>query len=99
MTGGLDDVHDQLLAQRRLLGVRDGRAWRILDVQFTPDGLVPNIGLVVAALPQGLPPLVAAGWLGIPAPDLEIGGEAVSPIDWLTVGSDPERVTLLAADL
>ena len=89
----------QLLAQRRLLGVRDGHAWRILDVQFTPDGLVPNIGLVVAALPEGLPPLVAATWLHTPEPDLEVAGEPVAPIAWLTAGGDPERVRLLAADL
>jgi hypothetical protein len=89
----------QLLAERRLLGARDRGGWRILDVQFGPDGLVPNIGHVVAAMPEGLPPLAAANWLQTPEPDLEIGGERLSPVEWLAAGGDPERVSVLAADL
>jgi hypothetical protein len=89
----------QLLAERRLLATRDGGEWRVLDVQFTDDGLVPNIGAVVSALPEGLPPLAAAMWLRTPEPDLEVAGEPVSPIAWLSAGGDPERVRPLAADL
>ncbi len=89
----------QLLAERRLLATRDGGEWRVLDVQFTDDGLVPNIGAVVSALPDGLPPLAAAIWLRTPEPDLEVAGEPVSPIAWLSAGGDPERVRPLAADL
>ena len=89
----------QLLAERRLLGIRDGAEWRLLDVQFRDRGLVPNIGQVIAALPDGLPPFVAASWLGTPESDLEIDDEAVSPIEWLSAGGDPERVAQLAHDL
>jgi excisionase family DNA binding protein len=89
----------QLLAERRLLATRDGGEWRVLDVQFTDEGLVPNIGAVVSALPEGLPPLAAAIWLRTPEPDLEVAGEPVSPIAWLSAGGDPERVRPLAADL
>ena len=89
----------QLLAERRLLAARDGGEWRILELQFTAHGLVPNIGAVVAALPEGLPPLAAAIWLRTPEVDLEVAGEAVSPIEWLIAGGDPERVQPLAADL
>jgi excisionase family DNA binding protein len=89
----------QLLAEHRLLASRDGGEWRILDVQFSGDGLVPNIGQVVSALPEGMPPLAAARWLRSPEPDLEIAGESVSPIEWLTAGGEPERVRSLAADL
>jgi len=89
----------QLLAERRLLAARDGVEWRILDLQFSGDGLVPNIGSIVAALPDGMPPLAAAIWLRTPEPDLEVAGEPVSPIEWLTAGGDPERVIPLAADL
>ncbi len=89
----------QLLGERRLLAMRHGSEWRILDLQFTAHGLVPNIGSVVAALPDGLPPLAAAMWLRTPEPDLEVAGEPVSPIEWLTAGGDPERVRPLAADL
>lgn len=89
----------QLLAERRLLATRNGGEWRVLDVQFTEEGLVPNIGAVVSALPEGLPPLAAAIWLRTPEPDLEVAGEPVSPIAWLSAGGDPERVRPLAADL
>ena len=89
----------QLLAERRLLGARDGGEWRILDVQFGDGGLVPNIGQVVSSLPEEIPPLAAASWLTAPEPDLEVAGRAVSPIEWLSAGGDPERVSALAADL
>ena len=89
----------QLLADRRLLAAREGGEWRILDVQFTDRGLVPNIGTVVASLPAEIPPLAAASWLTVPEPDLEVAGRAMSPIEWLSAGGDPERVSALAADL
>lgn len=89
----------QLLAERRLLGIRDGGEWRLLELQFGDRGLVPNIGQVIAALPEGLPPFVAASWFGTPESDLEIDDEAVSPIEWLSAGGDPDRVAQLAHDL
>ena len=89
----------QLLAERRLLAAREGGEWRVLEVQFADRGLVPNVGQVVAALPEGMPPLAAASWLAAPEPDLEVAGRAVSPIEWLSAGGDPERVSALAADL
>jgi excisionase family DNA binding protein len=89
----------QLLAERQLLGVRAGRRWRILDVQFVDDGLVPNIGRVVSALPNDLPALAAAIWLTSAEPDLERAGRPHSPIEWLSSGGDVERVRALAHDL
>ena len=89
----------QLLAERRLLGVRQGGEWRVLDLQFTDHGLVPNIGTVLTALPEGMPPLVAASWLRTPEPDLRMAGAAVSPVEWLTAGGDPALAAQLAADL
>jgi excisionase family DNA binding protein len=89
----------QLLAERRLLAARDGSEWRILDVQFLDQGLVPNIGQVVSALPDGFPVLVAASWLTSPEADLEFGDTPVSPLEWLSSGGDPDRVSALAAEL
>lgn len=89
----------QLLSERRLLAVRNGAEWQILDVQFVDGSLVPNIGQVLAALPDGMPPLVSATWLTSPEPDLDIRGQVVSPVEWLSAGGDPERVSALAADL
>jgi len=89
----------QLLAARQLLASRDGGEWRIPGLQFTGDRLVPNIGTVVQALPAELPLYGAATWLTSPDPDLEFRGQAVSPIEWLSAGGDPDRVSALAADL
>lgn len=89
----------QLLSERRLLGARDGGEWRVLDVQFAGDGLVPNVGQVASALPVEMPFLAAALWLTSPEPDLEMGDRAVSPIEWLSAGGDPARVADLARDL
>lgn len=89
----------RLLAERQLLGVRAGRRWRILDVQFVDDGLVPNIGRVVSALPNDLPALAAAIWLTSAEPDLDVAGRPHSPIEWLSSGGDVERVRALAHDL
>jgi hypothetical protein len=89
----------QLLSERRLLGVRDGVRWRVLDLQIVGDSLVPNIGQVISALPHALSALAAATWLTSPEPDLEIGDRPVSPIEWLSTGGDPDRVSALARDL
>lgn len=90
----------QLLADRQLLAAKAGGEWRILDLQFGDDGrLVPNLGRVVRALPDGMPVLAAANWLTSPEPDLEVAGTARSPLEWLAAGGDAERVAALAADL
>ena len=89
----------QLLADRQLLAAKDGGEWRILDLQFADGRLVPNVGRVVRALPEGLPVLAAANWLTTPEPDLEAGGRPHSPLEWLSTGGDAQRVVALAADL
>ena len=89
----------QLLAERRLLATKDGGEWRLLDLQFEQDRLVPNIGPVVESLPVGLPVLAAANWLATPNPDLEVHGKPVTPLDWLRSGGDPALVVELTTDL
>ena len=89
----------QMLGGRQLLAARDGGEWRIPELQFAGDRLVPNIGAVVQALPEDLPLYGAATWLTTPEPDLELRGRALSPVEWLSAGGDPERVRALAADL
>lgn len=89
----------QLLAGRELLAIKEGGEWRILELQFADGRLVPNISVVVRALPPRLPLLAAANWLRTPEPDLEFEGQPLSPIEWLSAGGDPERARALAAEL
>ena len=89
----------QILAERQLLGMRDGSRWRVLDVNFIDDALVPNIGRLVSALPKDLPPLAAAIWLTSPEPDLALLDRVLTPIEWLSSGGDVERARALAQDL
>jgi len=89
----------QMLAERALLAVKEGGEWRVLDLQFGDRRLVPNIGAVARAIPQGLPLVGVANWLTAPEPDLEVAGTPVSPIDWLSGGGDPGPVVDLASEL
>ena len=89
----------QLLAERRLLATKDGGEWRVLELQFADDKLIPNVGTVIESLPAGMPVLAAANWLSTRESDLEVGGKPVAPLDWLRSGGDPVRVIELTADL
>ena len=89
----------QMLSDRSLIASNDGWEWRILDLQFAGDRLVPNITDVAPAFPEGMPLLAIANWLTMPEADLEVAGSPVSPLEWLSGGGDPERVAHLASDL
>lgn len=89
----------QMLLARELYGMKLHGAWRIPDFQFSGDGVVPGLPAVLRAVPWGLHPLALRNWLMRPELDLEIDGRAVSPLDWLESGGDPEVVVALAADL
>jgi hypothetical protein len=89
----------QLLGSGQLLAAKEAGEWRVLELQFADDRLVPNISQVVRALPPGLPLLAAANWLTTPEPDLELEGEPASPLRWLAAGGDVERLRRVVADL
>ena len=91
----------QLLGARRLYGVKLGRDWRLPRWQFRTrgQGLVPGIEAVNAAFPTDFHPLSVEGILATPNPELELGGEPVSPLDWLRSGGAAETAARLAADL
>jgi excisionase family DNA binding protein len=89
----------QMLAERSLLGVKDGGEWHVLELQFQERRLVPNIGAVARAMPAGLALVGIANWLTTPEPDLEIGDTSVSPLEWLSAGGAADRVAALAAEL
>jgi excisionase family DNA binding protein len=85
----------QRLNERSLYGVKVGRAWRLPLFQFTDAGDVPNIGPVLAALPEEIHPLAVEGWITTPKPDLWLDGPT-SPRRWLLAGGDPGPVIELA---
>jgi excisionase family DNA binding protein len=89
----------QLLANGSLYGMKLRGEWRLPRFQFTARGAVPGIHEVLRALPQDLHPVEVLTWLGNPDPDLEIGDQSVSPLDWLRSGGDPERASEVARDL
>jgi excisionase family DNA binding protein len=89
----------QLLSNGSLYGVKVRGEWRLPRFQFTPRGVVPGIQEVLRALPRDLHPVEVLTWLGNPDPDLEMGERALSPLDWLRSGGDPERASEVAKDL
>jgi hypothetical protein len=56
------------------------------EFQFDGEAEVPNIGVVFPRLNPDLHPVAVANWFTLPNPDLVLGGEPVSPRDWLRSG-------------
>ncbi len=99
--GGITPVRvRQMIHERTLYAVRvDGR-WKIPVHQFAHDGLVPNISAVNAAVPHTLDAVSVLRWFTTPDPELEApDGQALSPLDWLKAGMDPDPVVEMASAL
>jgi hypothetical protein len=90
----------QRLMERTLYAFRaPGGEWRIPDWQFTDAGPIPGLETVAPELPIGLHPLSVQGFMFAPNPDLVIGEDPVTPIEWLATGGDAEVVAHLVAGL
>lgn len=92
----------QRLAERALYGIEAGDGWRLPAFQFARKGLVPGIERIFPRLPKSLSPVAVYRWFHTPSPDLEErGGEgrALTPLQWLQSGNDPDVVAELAAGL
>jgi hypothetical protein len=91
------------LAERSLYGIRLKGSWRLPAFQFTDDGVVPGLDVVLPTLPDDLHPVAVRRWLTTPVSDLSISGRrgaaGVSPLEWLSGGGDPHPVAALATDL
>jgi hypothetical protein len=87
------------LADGGLAGWKDRGGWRLPVWQFTDDGVLPGLDVVLAAVPGDQPPLVVAGFMTTPQHDLPTAGEPTTPRDWLLVGGDPAAVARLVATL
>jgi hypothetical protein len=63
---------------------------------------VPGIDRVFPRLPQSLNPVAVHRWFHTPNPDLEERegqAAALTPLQWLQTGNDPDVVAELAAGL
>ena len=92
----------QRLGKRLLHGIKAHDEWRLPAFQFAGDGLVPGIDRVFPRLPESLNPVSVHRWFHTPNPDLEgreAEARALTPLEWLQMGNDPEVVAELAAAL
>ena len=99
--GGITQVRvRQMIREGALYAVRIENRWKIPVFQLDPDGLVPNVGLVNAAVPNTLDPVSVLRWYTAPDAQLETAdGRALSPLEWLKAGRPPEPVIGIARDL
>jgi hypothetical protein len=92
----------QRLAERALYGIKAGDDWRLPVFQFARTGLVPGIDRVLRRLPKSLNPVAVYRWFHTSNPDLEEKkglGRALTPLQWLQTGNDPDVVAELGARL
>lgn len=88
----------QLIGDGSLMTVRLADERVLPRWQFTDDGYVPGIA-TFSTVAQSLHPFVLSQFMMRPSVDLQVDGEAVTPVEWLTSGGDPRRVATLVADL
>ncbi|TQO20649.1 hypothetical protein FB472_2292 [Rhodoglobus vestalii] len=60
--------------------------------QFDGAVVIPAVKAVAQAIPSTASPLAVHNFITNPHPNLVIGGETVSPRDWLFAGGEPQRV-------
>ena len=89
----------QLLSAGSLYGIKLRGEWRLPAFQFTKRGVVPGIQEVLRVVPEDLHPVEVWEWFRNPDPDLEIGEQIVSPLNWLSSGGEPQRASAVARDL
>jgi hypothetical protein len=85
------------LASGRLCGWKDRGGWRLPAWQFTGNGVLPGLEVVLEAVPEDQPALVVAAFMTTPQQDLPMDGEPATPRQWLLASGDPGTVAKLAA--
>jgi hypothetical protein len=90
----------QRRADRTLWAIEDGGGWVFPALQFEDEegrrGQIRGLDQVLRVLPGDLHPLSVAGFLTTPQADLRIGGQPLSPLDWLRSGGDVRPVLNVA---
>lgn len=89
----------QRIGERTLYAIKSGRSWRLPAWQFTRRGEIPSIAAVIHALPNETDLVEVDGFLTSPNVDLVVDDVAVTPLEWLAAGHNPEPVVQIAADL
>lgn len=97
-------VNESRVRQRRsdrtLWAIEDRGGWVFPALQFEDEagrrGQIRELGQVLRVLPADLHPLSVAGFLTTPQADLRLGGQPVSPLDWLRSGGDVRPVLSVA---
>lgn len=89
----------QRLAERSLYAFTLGSERWFPEWQLVDDRPLSGLKEVLVAVPAALHPLTVDHWFTRPSVDLEIGDEAVSPVEWLATGGEPAPVVALADDL
>ena len=90
----------QRRADRTLWAIEDRSGWVFPALQFEDEigrrGQIRELDQVLRVLPADLHPLSVAGLLTTPQADLTVGGQPVSPLDWLRSGGDVRPVLSVA---
>jgi len=81
---------------RTLLAVDVDGEQRYPEFQFDQGAELPHWREICSAIPENAPIASIAYFITAPSIDLEIGGDAVSPVRWLLAGHPLEEVTRLA---
>jgi len=93
---GVDHTRiSQRLRERSLYYFQSGDVRLYPRWQFTGHKTLRGLKTVLGALDPALHPLVVDHWFPTPDLDLEVNEEAMSPLEWLETGGDPERLVSL----
>jgi hypothetical protein len=84
----------QRLAARTLFGFKVGRQWRIPAWQFAGHRELPGLAEILPEL-RIEDPVAVGEFFASPNEDLTSDGQALAPIEWLSAGRAPRRVTEL----
>jgi len=84
------------IARQDLSALPSGRR-RLPRWQFTEQGPLPGLAVVLRALDPQAHPLATLAFMTTAQPELELVGEPVSPERWLRAGGDPAPVAELAS--
>ncbi len=92
MLGLTDGRIRQRATDRTLLALRVGSSLRFPAFQFLDDAELPGWERVAPSLPPHAHPVAVESFMNRPQVDLDVAGQATSPIAWLAGGGDPASV-------
>lgn len=98
LLGGRDRTRiSQKVSERSLFAVPSGTERYYPAWQFVDGKPLRGLKAVLGALDPQLHPLSVDHWFTTPNLDLEVSGEALTPVEWLSTGGDITIVARLAS--